>query len=46
MHRELLPSQLSTEHTHGNSASSLLDNHLPSSQIIKGGTRGNLYLKA
>lgn len=46
MHRELLPSQLSNEDTCGNSASSFLDNRLPSSQIIKDGTRGNLYLKA
>lgn len=46
MHRELLPSQLSTEHTHGNSASSLLDNRLPSSENIRDYTEGNLYLKA
>lgn len=46
MHRELLPSQLSTEHTHGNSAHSFLDYRLPSLHMIKDGTRGNLYLKA
>lgn len=45
MHRELLPSQLSTGHTRGNAASRFLDYHLPISQIIRDGTRGNLDLK-
>lgn len=45
MHRELLPSQLSTGHTRGNAASRCLGYHLPFSQIIRDGTRSNLDLK-